>query len=225
MAIIDKAKTASDSARSQARQGVDRGRASLEEARAHREHRRLVRELGEACYREHTGEGTQEAITQRLAALDTHREATEQRRAQRAAAAQQARDIMHAGVECVDEKETVATAAQLMRDLGVGSLPICGGDDRLHGIITDRDITIRCVAAGRDPNQVRVSELAEGTLRWVDATADLGEVLQQMQDHRIKRLPVIDNHRLVGMISEADLARTLDEHRLAMFVEKLYARP
>ena len=65
-----------------------------------------------------------------------------------------ARDIMHVGAECIDEHETLARAARRMRDLDVGALPICGDDDRLTGIITDRDIVIRCVAAGRDPEAV-----------------------------------------------------------------------
>ncbi len=84
---------------------------------------------------------------------------------------------------------------------------------------------MKCVAEGRDPAQLRAGELAQGTLFWVEATADVGEVLHQMEDHHIKRLPVIENHRLVGIISEADLARNLDEHRLAEFVEKVYATP
>jgi CBS domain-containing protein len=110
-----------------------------------------------------------------------------------------------------------------MRDLGVGSLPICGADDRLHGILTDRDIVVNCIAEGRDPAQIRVGDLAQKTVFWVDAAADIGEVLHQMEDHQVKRLPVIENHRLVGIISEADLARNLDEHRLAEFVERVYA--
>lgn len=110
-----------------------------------------------------------------------------------------------------------------MRELGVGSLPICGADDRLQGILTDRDIVVKCIAEGRDPAQVRAGDLAQGTVFWVDASADIGEVLHQMEDHKVKRLPVIDNHRLVSIISEADLARNLDEHRLAQFVEKVYS--
>jgi len=136
-----------------------------------------------------------------------------------------AREIMHAGAECIEENDTLAIAAQKMRDLGVGSLPICGQDDRLHGIVTDRDIVVRCIAEGRDPAQVRAADLAQGTLFWVDATADVGEVLRQMEEHHVKRLPVIENHRLVGLISEADLARHLSEHQLAEFVEKVYAAP
>ncbi len=138
-------------------------------------------------------------------------------------AVRQARDIMHPGAECIGEGDSVAAAAQKMRDLGVGSLPICGADDRLHGILTDRDIVLKCVAEGRDPAQARAGDLAQGSLFWVEATAGVGEVLHQMEGHKVKRLPVIDNHRLVGIITEADLARNLDEHRLAEFVEKVHA--
>ena len=63
-----------------------------------------------------------------------------------------ARDIMRTGATCVREHETLTAAAQHMRDLGVGALPICGDDDRLHGTITDRDIVIKCLAADKDPD-------------------------------------------------------------------------
>jgi CBS domain-containing protein len=215
-----------DKARGSAERGMEMGRARMDEMRARWQHRRLLQQLGEACYAEHTGTGTREAVDQRLAAVTAHeRMMSDKRTMSRPDTARQARDIMHPGAECVGENDSVATAAQRMRDLGVGSLPICGADDRLHGIITDRDITVKCIAEGRDPAQVRAGDLVEGTLFWVDANADIGEVLNQMEDHQVKRLPVIESHRLVGMISEADLARHVDEHRLAEFVEKVYAAP
>jgi CBS domain-containing protein len=213
-----------DKARGSAERGMELGRARMDEMRARWQHRRLLQQLGEACYAEHTGTGTHEAVDQQLAAVTAHeRMMSDKRTVRRPDTARQARDIMHPGAECIGENDSVATAAQRMRDLGVGSLPICGADDRLHGILTDRDITVKCIAEGRDPAQVRAGDLVEGTLFWVDANADIGEVLNQMEDHRVKRLPVIESHRLVGMISEADLARHLDEHRLAEFVEKVYA--
>lgn len=92
---------------------------------------------------------------------------------------------------------------------------ICGGNDRLHGSITDRDTAVKCIAEGRDPYEVKAGDIAQGTLVCVDADAD--EMLHQMEEHQIKRLPVIENHRLVRIISESHLARTLDEHRLAEF--------
>jgi CBS domain-containing protein len=224
MAILDKAKAAAERAQGQAKHGMELGRARLDEMQARREHNRLLRQLGEARYAEQTGIGTHEAVVRALAAVDAHLHAYPQTAAPgRLEAARQARGIMHAGAECVGEDDSVAAAARKMRDLGVGALPICGADDRLHGILTDRDIVVKCVAEGRDPAQLRAGELAQGTLFWVEATAEVGEVLQQMEDHHIKRLPVIENHRLVGIISEADLARNLDEHRLAEFVEKVYA--
>jgi CBS domain-containing protein len=227
MTIFDRARASAERARGQAQHGVELGRGRVDEMRARRQRGKLLHQLGEACYAEHSGAGTHEAVEQSLAAVDAH-DAQRRALAERQApggmeTARSARDIMHPGAECVGEDETVAAAARKMRDLGVGSLPICGADDRLHGILTDRDITIKCIADGRDPAQVRAGDLAQDTLFWVDATAGLGEVLHQMEDHRVKRLPVIENHRLIGMISEADLARHLDEHRLAEFVERVYA--
>ena len=132
-----------------------------------------------------------------------------------------AREIMHAGATCVGEHETLTAAAEQMRDLGVGALPICGDDDRLHGMITDRDIVIKCIAAGRDPNTVTAGELAQGNTYRVDAGASIEEMLNVMEEHQIRRLPVIDNHRLVGIVSEADIARHLPEPAIAQFVKAI----
>jgi CBS domain-containing protein len=224
MSILDKAEAAAERARGQARQGAAQGRARLMEVQARRQHGKLVRRLGEACYAEHSGQVTQEQVADAFAALDAHARAHPQALAPgRPQAVRQARDIMHPGAECIGEGDSVAAAAQKMRALGVGSLPICGDDDRLHGILTDRDIVLRCIAEGGDPAQVRAGDLAQETLFWVEAAAGVGEVLHQMEGHRVKHLPVIEDHRLVGIITEADLARNLDEHRLAEFVEKVYA--
>jgi CBS domain-containing protein len=223
MTVLDKARASAERARVQATHGLEAGRARLDEAQARRRYRRLLEGLGEAFYAEHRGEGDRDAVVDTLAKLDTHVEMHP-----RAAAGGQpretrrARDIMHHGAECISEGDTLAAAAQKMRDLGVGSLPICGEDDRLHGIVTDRDIVVRCIAEGGDPAQMRVSDLAQGTLFWVDAAADVEEVVHQMEDHQVKRLPVIESHRLVGVITEADLARNLSEDRLAEFIEKVY---
>jgi len=74
-----------------------------------------------------------------------------------------ARDIMHLGAECIGATESLAAAARKMRALGVGALPICGQDDRLHGIVTDRDIVVKCVAEGGDPARVRAGDLAQAS--------------------------------------------------------------
>lgn len=128
---------------------------------------------------------------------------------------------MHAGAGSIGENDSLQYAAQLMRDLDVGALPICCHDGRLEGILTDRDIVIKCVAADGDPNKITAGELAQGTPITVDSVADVTDVLVAMEEHQIRRVPVIENHRLVGMISEADLARHLPEHAVGAFVEAI----
>ncbi|MEU9334807.1 CBS domain-containing protein [Streptomyces sp. NPDC048290] len=135
-----------------------------------------------------------------------------------------AADIMHRGAQWIPVHETLDRAAQLMRELNVGALPIGDPDDRLCGILTDRDIVVGCVALGHDPAKVTAGEMARGTPRWIDADADVGEVLHEMQEHQIRRLPVIEGKRLVGMISEADLAQHLTEDQIAGWAERVYAR-
>ncbi|TLS41204.1 CBS domain-containing protein [Streptomyces montanus] len=136
-----------------------------------------------------------------------------------------AREIMHAGATCIQEDETLQDAARKMKELDVGALPICGPDDRLHGIITDRDIVVKCLAKGKDPRTVTAGQLEQGKPITIDAQADAAQVLQTMEEHKIRRLPVIDNHRLVGLISEADLARHLPEDQVGHFVEAISAAP
>jgi len=210
MTFLDKAKATAERAREQ-----------LGEVPAHRKYTRLLEKLGEAYHAEHRGTGTREKVAAVLEEVDAHArshpEVTTGEAPTRAA-----RDIMHAGAECVSESDSLLSVAKKMLFLGVGSLPICGADDRLHGIITDRDITIGCVAEGRDPATMRAVDLAQGEVFWVDAASGITEVLREMETHQVKRLPVIENHRLVGMISEADLARNLSEDQLAEFVERVY---
>jgi signal-transduction protein with cAMP-binding, CBS, and nucleotidyltransferase domain len=135
-----------------------------------------------------------------------------------------AKDIMHPGAQWIPLHETLDVAAQRMRDLDVGALPIADADERLCGILTDRDIVVGCVAMGHDPAKVTAGDLAKGTPRWIAAGADVSDVLQEMEVHQIRRLPVIEGKRLIGMISEADLARHLSDEQLAGWMEKVYAR-
>ncbi|GAA4048837.1 CBS domain-containing protein [Agromyces indicus] len=120
-----------------------------------------------------------------------------------------ARDLMTPDPTCVKEDETLVDAARKMRDLDVGALPICGNDDRLKGMLTDRDIIVKCIADGGDPSSVTAGSLAEGKPVTVGADDDIREALEMMQQHQVRRLPVIDGHDLVGIISQADIARSL----------------
>lgn len=120
---------------------------------------------------------------------------------------QTARDIMTAGAECIDESQPLLEAARRMRDLDIGALPVCGSDGRLTGLITDRDIVVRCLAAGGDPATVTAGELADGDPVTIGADDPLEDVLAAMGEYQVRRLPVLDGDRLVGIISEADIAR------------------
>jgi CBS domain-containing protein len=129
---------------------------------------------------------------------------------------------MTEGAECVSENDTVATAAQRMASLDVGALPICGDDDRLKGMVTDRDIVVKVVAAGQDPQQVTVGTLAEGSeVVTIGADDTLEEARRTMEQHQVRRLPVIDGHRLVGMVSQGDLAKALPDEQTGQLVESI----
>jgi len=135
-----------------------------------------------------------------------------------------AKDIMNPGAHWITKSDTLQHAAELMNRLNVGALPVGDEthDERLCGIITDRDIVVKCVAKGHSPSECMASDIIEGTPRWIDADADIGEVLREMESHRIRRLPVIEGKRMVGMISEADVARHLPEAQVAEFAERIY---
>lgn len=135
--------------------------------------------------------------------------------------AKTARDVMSSGAECIGENESVADAAKKLKDLGVGSVPICGEDDRLKGMITDRDIVIDVLAEGKDPALVRAGELGGEEVVTIGADDSVREALQTMSQHKIRRLPVIDGHDLVGVVSIADLAVVVEEEDLGQLVETI----
>jgi len=134
-----------------------------------------------------------------------------------------ARDIMHAEAQCIGEGQTLQHAARQMRDLNIGALPICGDDGRLLGIVTDRDIVVKCIASGLDPGTVTVGQLEKTAPIAIGPEADVEEVLHLMAENQIRRLPVTSGQRVVGMISEADLARSLPDRAVGQFVEAICA--
>ncbi|MDK1471937.1 CBS domain-containing protein [Streptomyces sp. 549] len=132
-----------------------------------------------------------------------------------------ARDIMTPGAECVGAEDTVLRAAQRMTELGVGALPICGTDDKLKGVVTDRDVVVKVLGAGKDPADVKVGDLAQGEVVTIGADDGAEEIMVTMTQHRVRRLPVIDGHRLVGMVAQADVARALPDPQVGDLVEAL----
>jgi CBS domain-containing protein len=136
-----------------------------------------------------------------------------------------AREIMHVGAECIRHDESLTAAAAKMGDLHVGALPILDADDRLRGIITDRDIVVRAVGRGLDPQGTTVAQLSQGTPISVDAGTDIKAVLQTMEQHKVRRLPVMENDRVVGVISEADVATRLGSRQVSQFASSVYSAP
>ncbi|ADB34809.1 putative signal transduction protein with CBS domains [Kribbella flavida DSM 17836] len=132
-----------------------------------------------------------------------------------------ARELMTPGAECVGENETLVDAARKMRDLDVGSLPICGEDNRLKGMLTDRDIVVKCLADGGDPTQVTAGSLGEGKPVTIGADDSIEEALRTMAEHQVRRLPVIDGHDLVGMLAQADIAREMPDKAAGSTVEDI----
>ena len=121
---------------------------------------------------------------------------------------------MHEGCECIGENQSVLDAAKRMEKLDIGAMPICGEDDRLKGMITDRDIVVKVLAQDKDPATTTAGELAQDRLIFVSADAPIDHALSLMQEHKVRRLPVLDeNNRLCGMITEADIATQLPQEK------------
>jgi CBS domain-containing protein len=141
-------------------------------------------------------------------------------------AAEKARDIMTPDCSCIGENDTVLDAARRLAELDVGAMPICGEDDRLKGMLTDRDIVVKVLAQGKDPASTRAGELAtQGEVVTIGADDSLDEALRTMTEHKVRRLPVIDGRQCVGVISQADIATHLDEEQVGELVEAISAAP
>jgi CBS domain-containing protein len=136
-----------------------------------------------------------------------------------------ARDVMTPGAECVGEKDSVLDAAKRLAELDVGAMPICGEDNRLKGMLTDRDIVVKVLAQGKDPGSTTAGDLAEGKPVTIGADDSVDEALRTMAQHKVRRLPVIDGHDLVGIVSQADLATNVDEGKVGELVEAISAAP
>lgn len=136
-----------------------------------------------------------------------------------------ARDVMTGGAECVGENDSVLDAAKRLAELDVGAMPICGEDQRLKGMVTDRDIVVKVLAQGKDPSSTTAGELGEGKPVTIGADDSVDEALATMSSHKVRRLPVIDGHDLIGVVSQADLAQHLPDDKAGELVESISASP
>ena len=120
------------------------------------------------------------------------------------------KELMNPGVVWVEPTATAALAARLLSRHNLGALPVCAGDRRLRGMVTDRDIAVRCVAAGQDAARLRVQRVMSTRPLSVTPETDICAAAALLAREQVRRLPVVENGRLCGMVSLADLARSTD---------------
>ena len=131
------------------------------------------------------------------------------------------RDLMTSNPRTVEPDAPVAEAAKLMQQEDVGIVPVVE-DGRLAATITDRDIAVRVVAEGRDPQSTKVGDVASQDLVTVDPQQDLDEALRLMAQHQVRRLPVVEEDgKLVGIVAQADVARDGSDARTGEVVEQI----
>lgn len=119
-------------------------------------------------------------------------------------------ELMNPNVVSITPEESTALAARLLNRHNIGSLPVCSPDGRLRGIVTDRDIVLRCVAAESDPASTRVREIMTRGVVCVSPEEDVREATRLMSAEQVRRLPVVRDGRVVGMLSLGDMAKTSD---------------
>ncbi|MDQ4024849.1 MAG: CBS domain-containing protein [Actinomycetota bacterium] len=139
--------------------------------------------------------------------------------------AKTAREIMTGSAECIGENDSILDAAKMMAKQDIGAMPICGEDNRLKGMLTDRDIVVKVLAEGRDPSQVKAGELGQGKPVTIGADDPIGLAISTMADHQVRRLPVIDGHDLIGIVSVGDIAKHADDEDVGALIQLISAAP
>ena len=139
--------------------------------------------------------------------------------------AKTAREIMTQSAECIGENDSILDAAKMMSKNDIGAMPICGEDNRLKGMLTDRDIVVKVISEGRDPSQVRAGELGEGKPVTIGADDSIGLAIKTMADHGVRRLPVIDGHDLIGIVSIGDIAKNAEDDDVGTLLELISSAP
>ena len=129
-------------------------------------------------------------------------------------------DVMTADPVTISRSNSVVDVARLMESADVGSVPVVDGGTPV-GIVTDRDIAIRVVAKGKDPSSTQVGEIATDQPYYVEPEQDLDEALELMAYRKVRRLPVVDDGQLVGMLAQADVVHEVKEKKAAHVIEEI----
>ncbi len=137
--------------------------------------------------------------------------------------AETVREVMSADPETVGDDETILEAARRLAEANIGALPIVGADGEVRGMLTDRDIAVKVVAQGRDPSELKAGALAQGSVVTVSPDDSLDEALKRMTATGVRRLPVVEGEDLVGVVSQADLARALPQEKAGAVVDAVAA--
>jgi CBS domain-containing protein len=137
-----------------------------------------------------------------------------------------AREIMTPTAEWIDESASAADAARKLATDDLGALPICDGQGHLKGMVTDRDLVVKILAQGRDAGTVKVGELAgQPEVVTIGADDSAEEAIATMKKYGVRRLPVIDGRKLVGMVSQADIARAMPDSKVGDLVGAISEAP
>lgn len=135
------------------------------------------------------------------------------------------RDLMTPDATCAAQDATLTDIARLMRDHGVGAMPVCDDTGQMTGFVTDRDIVVRCVAEGADPGAIHASDITDDSILTISADDDIDRALQAMASHGLRRLPVVNDGKLIGMVSQADIAVALSPEYAGELVSAISGAP
>lgn len=125
------------------------------------------------------------------------------------------REVMTSPAIRIQPEEPVTVAARTLEHYNIGALPVCGGDGRLKGLVTDRDIVTRCLAANQNPGQTSVGRIMTAGVRTVTPDTETEEAAKLMGQLQVRRLPVVENGKLLGMVSLGDLASSFESNQAA----------
>lgn len=135
--------------------------------------------------------------------------------------ASRAADIMTKNVTVIQEDETLRQAAERLASDDIGVLPICDSKKQIRGVLTDRDIVVHVIARGKDPANTRASELEQGEIVTIRPDDSIEHACDLMAQYKVRRLPVVEDGRVVGMVSQADVAKSVSPEQAGRMLTQI----